>query len=57
MGLSNEHEMHRRRRSRNIGVAVTLVAFVALVLGLTMVKVTRGDFEKRPPQAEVSNGN
>ena len=56
MGLSTETEIHKRRRSRNIGVAVTLVAFVALVLGLTMVKVTRGDFEKRPTVG-VSNGN
>ena len=56
MGLSTETDLHKRRRSRNIGVAVTLVAFVALVLGLTMVKVTRGDFEKRP-SVGVSNGN
>lgn len=38
-----EHELHTRRKSRNIGVGVTLVALIAVVFGLTVVKVTRGD--------------
>lgn len=37
------HELHQRRFSRNVGVGLTLVAFVALMFGLTVVKVTRGD--------------
>jgi hypothetical protein len=37
-----EHEIHTRRRSRNVGLGLTLVAFVALVMALTVVKVTRG---------------
>ena len=41
--LNAEHEIHRRRRSRNVGLAVVLVAFVALVFGLTVVKVQEGD--------------
>ncbi|AZQ66186.1 hypothetical protein EF888_03005 [Silicimonas algicola] len=43
MALKATHELHRRRFSRNLGVGLTLVALVALVFGLTVVKVTRGD--------------
>ena len=38
-----EHEIHRRRFSRNLGVGLTLTCFVALVFALTVVKVTNGD--------------
>lgn len=37
------HELHERRKSRNIGLGLTLVGLVAVVFGLTVVKVTRGD--------------
>lgn len=40
-----EHELHHRRLGRNIGVGLSLVAFVALVFGLTVVKVTNEDFK------------
>ncbi|WP_435258427.1 hypothetical protein ACSBLW_01180 [Thioclava sp. FR2] len=43
MSFRPEHELHRRRFSRNVGLGLTLVAFVALVFALTVVKVTRGD--------------
>lgn len=43
MTFRPEHELHRRRFSRNLGLGLTLVAFVALVFALTVVKVTRGD--------------
>ncbi|MFT4151234.1 MAG: hypothetical protein QM656_13630 [Paracoccaceae bacterium] len=38
-----EHELHRRRFSRNVGLGLTLAAFVALVFALTVVKVSNGD--------------
>jgi hypothetical protein len=38
-----EHEIHHRRRGRNMGLLAVLVGFVALVFALTVVKVTRGD--------------
>ena len=38
-----EHELHRRRWSRNLGLGVVLAALVALVFGLTVVKVQQGD--------------
>ena len=37
------HELHERRKSRNIGVGLTLVGFIVIVFALTVVKVTRGD--------------
>jgi hypothetical protein len=43
MTFRPEHEMHKRRFSRNLGVGLTLAAFVALVFALTVVKVQRGD--------------
>ncbi|SEM74260.1 hypothetical protein SAMN05216227_10025 [Pseudorhodobacter antarcticus] len=39
MVFSEEHDMHKRRFSRNVGLGLVLVAFVALVFGLTVVKV------------------
>lgn len=43
MSFRPDHELHRRRFSRNLGLGITLVAFVALVFALTVVKVTRGE--------------
>jgi hypothetical protein len=37
------HDLHKRRFSRNLGLGLTLAAFVALVFALTVVKVQRGD--------------
>lgn len=45
MSFQPEHELHRRRFSRNLGVGLTLVGFVAIVFALTVVKVTN---EPRP---------
>lgn len=58
MGFPKQHELHKRRFSRNLGVALVLAAFVALLMGLTVVKVTRGDFEPESVriQQEGSNG-
>ena len=43
MTFRPEHELHKRRFSRNLGVGLTLGAFVVLVFALTVVKVKRGD--------------
>lgn len=43
MGIAPEHEIHRRRFSRNLGVGVVLGSFVILVFALTLAKLTRGD--------------
>lgn len=41
MAFREPHELHKRRWSRNIGLGVVLAVFVALVFGLTIVKVTQ----------------
>jgi hypothetical protein len=43
MSFHPEHEIHKRRFGRNVGVGLTLAAFVAVVFALTVVKVTRGE--------------
>ncbi len=42
MALARDHELHRRRLGRNLGVGLTLVAFIALVFGLTIAKISGG---------------
>ncbi len=39
MAIQVEHELHARRKGRNIGVGLLLGAFIAVVFGLTVVKV------------------
>lgn len=46
--IAYEHELHRRRWSRNLGLGLVLGAFVALVFGLTIVKVSRQDANAVP---------
>jgi hypothetical protein len=43
MSFRPDHQLHQRRFSRNLGLALSLVAFVVIVMGLTVVKVSRGD--------------
>jgi len=40
MAISREHDLHRRRFGRNAGVGLVLAALVALMFGLTVVKMT-----------------
>ncbi len=42
MSIARNHDMHRRRAGRNLGVALVLVGFIALVFGLTLVKIQNG---------------
>ena len=39
MAIQVEHEIHTRRRGRNVGVGLLLAGFIAIVFGLTVVKV------------------
>lgn len=41
--LQPTHELHERRRSRNVGVAVSLLVLIGVIFFLTVVKVNRGD--------------
>jgi len=42
MALVRDHELHRRRFGRNVGVGLLLVAFAALMFGLTVTKIAGG---------------
>lgn len=42
MAIKVEHELHKRRSGRNIGLGLVLVGFVAIVFGLTVVKLNNG---------------
>lgn len=44
MTLQVEHELHKRRFGRNVGVGLVLVGFVAIVFGMTVVKVQNTGF-------------
>jgi len=48
MAIKAEHELHKRRLGRNVGVGLVLAFFIVLIFGLTVVKMTRGDFEFAP---------
>ncbi len=37
------HELHDRRKSRNLGLGLILIAFVGIVFGMTIVKVGNGE--------------
>lgn len=50
MDLKATHELHHRRLSRNVGVGLALISFVAIVFGLTVVKLTRADALQRISQ-------
>lgn len=65
MAIRAEHEIHSRRKSRNMGLGLVLVCFVALVFALTIVKVRQGGllegFDHQPrisltPLEEVPQG-
>lgn len=42
MPITETHELHKRRFGRNLGVGLTLGAFVAIVFFLTMSKIRNG---------------
>jgi len=42
MAFREDHELHKRRFGRNLALGVVLGGFVALVFGLTIVKVSDG---------------
>ena len=41
MAIKAEHELHKRRFSRNRGVGLALVGFVGLMFALSVVKITQ----------------
>ena len=54
MSLRKTHELHNRRFGRNLGVGLVLAGFIAIIFGLTVVKIGTGDMQTRT--SESSNG-
>ncbi|MDO5620067.1 MAG: hypothetical protein Q4G24_01205 [Paracoccus sp. (in: a-proteobacteria)] len=58
--LRAEHEIHSRRRSRNVGLGLVLGVAILLIFGLTIVKLSRGDviqgFDHRLPKPVLTQG-
>ena len=50
MAIKVEHELHNRRRGRNLGIGLLLIGFIGIIFGLTVVKVRQlgaaAQFEK-----------
>lgn len=63
MAIKATHDLHKRRFSRNAGVGIVLAGLVAIVFGLTVVKVKRGDAMQgfdhvvRPEKVPAEDGN
>ena len=57
MSLGKQHEIHSRRFGRNLGVGLLLAAFIAIIFGLTVVKVTSDDFSLQGAPVETGDGN
>ncbi|WP_417719778.1 hypothetical protein [Salipiger sp.] len=56
MSIARIHELHKRRQGRNAGVGLVLAAFIVIIFGLTVVKVTQGDYAAALAGAKVENG-
>lgn len=47
MAIKVEHEIHERRKGRNMGVGLLLLGLITIVFGLTVVKVLQlGDLRE-----------
>jgi hypothetical protein len=57
MSIRAEHELHGRRKGRNMGVGLMLGGFVVLVMVLTFVKITQTDFARAPGTANPATGS
>lgn len=58
MGLKPTHDLHDRRFGRNLGVGLTLAAFIAIIFGLTIAKVSNlDDGVAAPAQTAPGAGN
>ncbi|MCV6586279.1 MAG: hypothetical protein OIF47_12145 [Marinibacterium sp.] len=57
MSLRVTHDLHDRRKGRNVGVALVLAGFIVIVFGLTVVKVTSGDFDAAIQSAQPGQQN
>lgn len=63
MAITRDHDLHKRRFGRNLGLAAVLAGFVAIMFGLTVVKVSNGsmiegyDHQPRTSLLPATEGN
>ncbi len=56
-GIHPEHELHTRRRGRNMWLGLVLGAFVTLIFAVTMVKLSEPQNENpRAPNYSATAG-
>lgn len=49
------HEVHQTRKSRNVGVGLVLAVLVAIVFGMTFVKLIRiGEYQRAEAEAKAA---
>ncbi|MCV2871874.1 hypothetical protein OEZ71_06150 [Defluviimonas sp. WL0050] len=53
MAIRQDHEIHTRRKGRNLGLGLVLGALVALIFGLSVVKISHL-VEGKLPEEEVA---
>ncbi|MDI3336449.1 hypothetical protein QKW60_08535 [Defluviimonas aestuarii] len=53
MAIRQDHEIHARRKGRNLGLGLVLGALVALIFGLSVVKISHL-VEGKLPEEEVA---
>lgn len=58
MSFQPEHEIHKRRLGRNLGLGLALLLFVVLVFALTIVKVGEqpAPLSTKPAATQSSSG-
>lgn len=54
MAITQLHDVHKRRKSRNVGLGLSLGAFVILVMVLTIIKIPTSDEMAARVATEVS---
>ena len=63
MAITRDHDLHKRRFGRNLGLAAVLAGFVVIMFGLTIVKVSNGasmeafDHQPRTTLLPAEGGN
>ena len=39
MSFGREHDLHKRRKGRNVGLGLVLIGFVAVIFGLSLIHI------------------
>ena len=55
-GIHKEHELHTRRKGRNVSLGIAMGLFVALIFAVTIVKLSKPqDEDYRAPNFSVES--